>query len=193
LTGPRRKAYLDNMKIVREAVERYGSNRVAAIEAITRALLASDAATVWEFFKPDRDYRLQASYDRMLRESRAGQPLYAATAARHPTPARDAAGSGQPEIAQSGQTLRTASGPHVPQTVLAIAANSLLRSVLIDGRPVGECTAGRARSWAKARGRESRFVYLLAYGLQDSQIIGMSKTEDDARIAHELADKYDNG
>jgi hypothetical protein len=68
-----------------------------------------------------------------------------------------------------------------------------LRSISIDGRPLGECTAGRAREWARARGRESRFVYLLAHGLQDSQIIGLSKTEEDARQARALADSSDNG
>jgi hypothetical protein len=159
---------------------------------------------MWEFFAQDREYRLQAAYDQMLRaireergldapRPRAGQPLIAARAANSPSPARDATGSGQFRIAQSGQSSHVASGPHVPQTVLTIAANSLLRSITIDGRPVGECTAGRAREWARARGRESRFVYLLAHGLQDSQVIGHCKSEEDARQARALADNSDNG
>jgi hypothetical protein len=191
-------------RIVREAVERCGGNRAAAIDAITRALLDSDPEVIWEFFALDREYRLQAAYDQMLRtireergldapRPRAGQPLTAVRAADNPASARDATGSGQARIAQSGQPPHAASGPHVPQTVLTIAVNSLLRSISIDGRPLGECTAGRAREWARARGRESRFVYLLAHGLQDSQIIGLSKTEEDARQARALADSSDNG
>jgi hypothetical protein len=192
-------------RIVRDAVERCGGNRVAAIGAMTRALLDSDAETVWAFFAPDHDIRLHTEYDRMLRQireergldaprSREGQLQPAVHAALASAPSREGTGSGHAGPAQQGQGLVAATRPYVPTTIIEIARNSLLRSIEIDGRPIGECTAGRVREWARARGREARFAYLLAHGLQDSQVIGMCKTEDDAREAQRLAQQQvDNG
>jgi hypothetical protein len=192
-------------RIVREAVERCGGNRTAAIGAMIRALLDSDAETVWAFFAPDHDIRLHTEYDRMLRrireergldapQSREGQHEHAAKTARLLPSSREGTGSGHAAYAQQGQSVHVAPRPYVPTTVIEIARNSLLRSIEIDGRPIGECTAGRVREWARARGREARFAYLLAHGLQDSQVIGMCKTEDDAREAQRLAQQQvDNG
>jgi hypothetical protein len=59
--------------------------------------------------------------------------------------------------------------------------------------PVGKCSVGVAKSWARARTREGRFVFLLCEGLTDDMIIGEKKTEEDALQAERLARESING
>lgn len=199
-------------RILRDAIRKHGSNTGACVAEVSRALLASDAVTVWEFFEPDRTVRLWNEVEKMIRqvrrergldaapppaptpirEGREGQTIGADKANRGP-PSDNAAGSGQPNAAGNGQFASAAPVPHASPALRQIAETSLLRTFLIEGRPIGECTAARAREWGRTRRREGKFAELLTEGLQPGMIIGEWKNDADAEQAARLARESENG
>lgn len=63
----------------------------------------------------------------------------------------------------------------------------LLRTFLINGRPIADVTAGEARDWGEAQKQRGRFAILMAEGVPDHMRIGDCKTEQDATRAAELS------
>lgn len=190
-------------RLVRSAVERHPANPAVAVVELSRALLDADAAVVWEFFRDDRSARLWREVEEMLRQIRREQGLdpprpAAATEKEddpsgHRAPASSAAGSGHLDDAQSGHEARAAPAPRPAATLIQIARDSLLWTFKVAEMPIGQCSAGVVRSWARARGREARFAFLLCEGLTDEMIIGEKKTDADAREAERLARESVNG
>lgn len=195
-------------RMLRVLIEKHGSSNLPAVVAdLARQLLASDAPVVWEFFRADREMRLWREAEDMMRRIRVERGIDApasvttnrngqvspAEKAGRTAPSRTPAGSGHVAPARNGRMGTAVPAPGPSPTLLRIAANSLLRSVTITGKPIGECTAGEARDWSRARGREARFAWLIAEGLQDGMIIGDFKTEADAEEAARLAREATNG
>ena len=63
----------------------------------------------------------------------------------------------------------------------------LLRTFLVNGRPIADVTAGEARAWGEAQKQRGRFAILMAEGVPDHMRIGDCKTEQDATRAAELS------
>src|SRR3954464_7383812 len=96
--------------LLRGAIERHGSNAAACVADLARALQECDVATVWEFFSPDRDVRLWAEVEGMIRQIRIERGFDAprsvtklrdghrtgATAANEEAPSGDEPRSSQP-------------------------------------------------------------------------------------------------
>jgi hypothetical protein len=199
-------------ELVRGAIDRHGGNAPAVVADLSRALLRGDAALIWEFFRHDREARLWREVEDMIRQMRQERGLDApapkppikireghhtsATSTANPATPSEPAGSGHAQCAANGQATPAAPVPHTPQARLKIAEDSLLYgpdAVKIAGVPIGKCSAGVVRSWSRARGRESRFAWLLCEGLTDDMIIGEKKTEADAEEAARLARESNNG
>lgn len=70
-----------------------------------------------------------------------------------------------------------------------VAAQSLLDTTMVDGRPVGDLTAGEARTWARKAGYTARFVEMLAQNVPDELVIRKCRTADDAQAIWALAVK----
>lgn len=63
----------------------------------------------------------------------------------------------------------------------------LLRTFMVNGRPIADVTAAEARDWGAAQQQRGRFAILMAQGVPDHMRIGDCKTEDDAKRAAELS------
>lgn len=63
----------------------------------------------------------------------------------------------------------------------------LLRTFLVNGRPIADVTAAEAREWGAAQQQRGRFAILMAEGVPDHMRIGECKTEEDATRAAELS------
>ena len=63
----------------------------------------------------------------------------------------------------------------------------LLRTFLVNGRPIADVTAAEAREWGASQQQRGRFAILMAQGVPDNMRIGDCKTEDDAKRAAELS------
>ena len=63
----------------------------------------------------------------------------------------------------------------------------LLRTFLVNGRPIADVTAAEARAWGEAQKQRGRFAILMAEGVPDNMRIGDCKTEEDATRAAELS------
>ena len=106
------------------------------------------------------------------------------------------AGSGQSISAQPGHNPLAAPGPGlrtppwVPPSIREINRRSLLRTFMINGRPIGDCTAKEAREWGRTQRRNGKFAELLAFGLSDEMIVGHYKTDEDAAQAQQRAIEY---
>lgn len=106
------------------------------------------------------------------------------------------AGSGHAADAQTGQIEVAAPGPGlrappwVPPSIREINRRSLLRTFMINGRPIGDCTAKEAREWGRTQRRNGKFAELLAFGLSDDMIVGHYKTDEDAAQAQQRAFEY---
>lgn len=60
---------------------------------------------------------------------------------------------------------------------------SLLETYLIDGKPLGECTAGLCRSQAALHGLHRSFLMALTDGLNAEDVIGKVRSNDDVYAA----------
>jgi len=67
--------------------------------------------------------------------------------------------------------------------ITAAAARSLLDTFMVNGRPIGDVSAGEARSWARNRKVEWRFVELITAGVMDNQPLRRWVTPDEADAA----------
>lgn len=63
----------------------------------------------------------------------------------------------------------------------------LLRTFLVNGRPIADVTAAEAREWGASQQQRGRFAILMAEGVPDHMRIGDCKTEADATRAAELS------
>ena len=63
----------------------------------------------------------------------------------------------------------------------------LLRTFLVNGRPIADVTAAEAREWGASQQQRGRFAILMAQGVPDNMRIGDCKTEDDAKRAAEIS------
>lgn len=63
----------------------------------------------------------------------------------------------------------------------------LLRTFMVNGRPIADVTAAEAREWGASQQQRGRFAILMAQGVPDHMRIGDCKTEDDAKRAAELS------
>lgn len=179
--------------MMREAVKA-GGREIAALAMFERALRdADDAALVMELVGNEA---MRAAALRLFQEtlgkefrdrySRPDQNKSVANEVDHgivvgpanPTPRAEARNGPSP---RSGQRLpASAAVPYRPSGALRRQANALLSATLIDGKPLGECSAGTARSWARKTGVQARFVLRVCNGLQDEMRIGDYVTEDQA-------------
>jgi hypothetical protein len=66
-------------------------------------------------------------------------------------------------------------------------AKSVLDTLFVNGRPVGDITAAEALAWAEKQGRESRIVHALAHGLPpNARIRDWVKPEEAERRVKEV-------
>ncbi len=65
--------------------------------------------------------------------------------------------------------------------------NSILKTFIINGKPLGEVSAGEARGWASSRERDVKFIRALTEGLHDSLIIGGYRTDAEAAKVYKQA------
>ena len=63
----------------------------------------------------------------------------------------------------------------------------LMRTFMINGKPIADVTAAEARAWGASQQQRGRFAVLMAEGVPDHMRIGECKTEDDAKRAAELS------
>ena len=67
------------------------------------------------------------------------------------------------------------------------ANRGLMRTFMINGKPISEVTAAEARAWGASQQQRGRFAILMAEGVPDHMRIGECKNEDDAKRAAELS------
>lgn len=67
--------------------------------------------------------------------------------------------------------------------ITAAAARSLLDTFMVNGRPIGDVSAGEAKSWARNRKVEWRFVELITAGVMDNQPLRRWVTPEEADAA----------
>jgi hypothetical protein len=146
----------------------------AANSATLERLLVGEEARRWaaiRLFNKIRDAlrREQAGGrdQRHFAGDDAGQALHVAVATPTTTSPRDAA-------------------------VVEIATLSLLRRFRINGKPIGEATAGEARTWLRKHERDGRWVRLILDGLSDDMLIGDYVKDDEANRLYRLATGADN-
>lgn len=103
----------------------------------------------------------------------------------------------------SGDTHTATAGPsrppaRQPRGMAAIASvqdtlqRSLLRTFLVNGRPIGELTGREAREAAASAHQRGRFIELLAHGVPDTMPIADCKTAADAEQAMRIAKECTN-
>jgi hypothetical protein len=160
---------------------------------LTRALIGAESmhsAALRLFMKILDEMRLE-------RNGRPGQSPRAAAGGQKAT-AAPASPMQREEAMQRAPTdvghrpTASPAAPYRPSNARRNVANAILSRILIDGAPLGECTAGYARSWAKKRGIEARFVLRLCNGLQDMMRIGDHVTEEQAAIEYAKAEAEAN-
>lgn len=71
-------------------------------------------------------------------------------------------------------------------------ARSKLYTFIINGRPIGEVTAGEADAWARSRDRDAYFVRLLIEGMPPDLVIGKARTPEEADRLYARAEAYLN-
>ena len=136
-----------------------------------------DAELLWALFEP---YRLAAvqrimsevSQERHQREMRENPPqqrqVFAKEASISP--------------AKTWERQKAAQA-----AVTKIVTLSLLDTFKVNGRPVGDLTAGEANAWAGSRERDAKFVRLLTQNLPADQPIRKFRTGDEAASLYEQA------
>ena len=72
------------------------------------------------------------------------------------------------------------------------AAASLLDTMLVNGKPLGDVTAGEALGWSQAQGRRARFVFLLATNLPPNATIRSCRTPAEAEELWQRAGELTN-
>lgn len=140
--------------------------------------------------------------DPNLENTRGGQSATDASDGVHPTVA--APGTTAPPVpiilaapAQQGRKFLSKTPPapqrpqrlYVPSNGLRRAYSGYLKTVLINGVPLGECTAGTARTWMRTTRTNVRFVERLVKGLEDDMVIGQYHTQDEAAVEFARAEK----
>lgn len=77
----------------------------------------------------------------------------------------------------------------VMRDVNRLVASSILDSFMIEGRPIGNVTAGEARTWLRGAGRAHRFVEVLITGVPDDMPIRKARTHEEAAEIWDAAAK----
>lgn len=157
------------------------------------ALFASirhDASLLETLFEPDRSQRLHLYLTKIDAEIRAASPAgrghfpiddHFASAPASRTNARETAQGGGRTICGNQQ----GGAPSRPSTagmaaVANIARLSLLDTLKIEGRAIGEWGVGEARTWARRTGINVRFVEMLTANLPLEDTIGRWIKADEA-------------
>ncbi len=66
---------------------------------------------------------------------------------------------------------------------------SYLKSFIVNGKPVGDCTPAECRPWLAARHRDADFVARLISGVPDNMRIADAVTDDEAAALYRAAEK----
>jgi len=181
-------------EIALAAMTKHANNWDAAREA-AYAQVSADAELLCELFGAframavqkllhDVNRELREDADRRARAARDTGRQHDTESPKPSTSSRSAEGRDQPSSGNH-EAFIPPSRPAAPSTAgMAAAANvvrlSLLDTIDIEGTPVGQCTAGFARSWARKTGRHARWVMLLTSNLPPDDKISRWVTPQDA-------------
>lgn len=97
--------------------------------------------------------------------------------------------SGADDVHKASHAVPRRSGVEKMGSATASVGQRLwLKTFLVNGRPIGECTVAEAIGWAASRERDAQFVRLITSGLQNlDMVIGDFKTDADAAEAAKIA------
>lgn len=154
--------------IARETIEEHPRDYAAAYAAF-RDAVRQDVELSWALFARFEEAAIRPVLAKAAEEIR-----------RRRTPRVEAGEPGQSATDNQSACARSSAGR---AAVTAAIARSLLDTFLVNGRPIGDVSAGEARTWGKARRREARFVELLTAGITDDQPLRRWVTPEEAEAA----------
>ena len=175
------------------AARRDHSNWDSSKDAFFRAV-RGDAEVLWALFAPYRAQAAQAALTlasgEIKQAARRGGSAEAGTLDE----------ADVEELPKVGK-MNGASAPIAPAApnrskersniakIASIRAESLLDTVLINGKPVGDFTARQAAAWARTHKQKSRFVELLVQNLPLDEPIRKYRSPDSVKQIYEQAKK----
>jgi len=175
-------------EIAIRAMSQHATSNEAAIEAVLKAV-RQDLALTWALFAPYDAVAVKRLFAEVRHELRQDARSRDEGRAVHGNQLPDAQsarqGGGQPSLA--GHIAHAPSRPITLEQRAAKARTaevirmSLLDTVTIDGRPIGDWQAGAARAWARATGRHVRWVEMMTANMPPDDPIRRWLTPEDAQ------------
>lgn len=159
-------------RLMRQAIEKHSISGPSIAQFSRELVELNNAAVIWELFASERGRVLAQLYERTIYQMRLERAPPKSPAPPPPAPSTEE----KARMAQVGMAA-----------VLEVATAALLKTVRINDRPIGEVCAGEARSWARERGYEMRFVLLLTEGMADETLIGDACDEARAQECRRIA------
>lgn len=203
---------------VRQARAASPRNMDGAVDALFAAV-AGDAELLWEMFQPYRQRRALELFREIGPDERAGKGdggvgAHNERASPHARPTESAAGHSHDDThvgdaggapyrlgrGQNGDDAQRRDVPAKPPPILhrparvppnVTAIIGPLQREKIDGKPLGECTVGEVKAFAKRLGFRAQWLERLVQNLADTALVKEWRSDDDVhqamKTAHEEA------